>query len=156
MRLAYVLTGSHSSAEDLVQAALVKTAVRWRRVVADGDPEAYVRRVLLNQHITWWRRVGRRETPVAAVPDRADPRRPDEQVGRLDLAAALAKLGPRQRAVIVLRFYADMSEAQTAEALGCAVGTVKSQTADALARLRRLVPPLIDDGAADARTEVER
>jgi RNA polymerase sigma-70 factor (sigma-E family) len=144
-RTAYLLTGDSASAEDLVQSALVKTASRWRRVIAGGNPEAYVRRIMVNDRISWWRRSGRREIPVAAPPEAARHDDADAAARRLDLAAALARLPPRQRAVIVLRFYEDLSEAETAATLDCAVGTVKSQTADALRRLRQLVPTMIDD-----------
>jgi RNA polymerase sigma-70 factor (sigma-E family) len=141
-RAAYLLTGDPSSAEELVQSALVKAALRWRRVTAAGNPEAYVRRIIVNEHISWWRRFGRREV---AEPDPQRHRLADPADGtarRLDLAAALARLPKRQRAVIVLRFYQDLSEADTAEALSCSVGTVKSQTHAALARLRSLLPDL--------------
>ena len=144
-RAAYLMTGNRSQAEELVQSALVKAAVRWRRLVAGGDPEAYVRKIMVNDHISWWRRFTRRELPeasagVVVVRDQAD-----RTAERLDLAAALAKLPARQRAVIVLRFYQDLSEVETAAAMGCAVGTVKSQTFDALAKLRRLIPDAVDE-----------
>jgi len=144
-RAAYLMTGNRSQAEELVQSALVKAAVRWRRLVAGGDPEAYVRKIMVNDHISWWRRFARRERPetwagVVAVRDQAD-----RTAERIDLAAALAKLPARQRAVIVLRFYQDLSEVETAAAMGCAVGTVKSQTSDALAKLRRLIPYAADE-----------
>jgi RNA polymerase sigma-70 factor (sigma-E family) len=144
-RAAYLLTGDRSQAEELVQNALVKAAVRWRRLATGGDPEAYVRKIMVNDHISWWRRFARRELPQtsAGVVAAHDPA--DRTAQRLDLAAALAKLPARQRAVIVLRFYQDLSEADTAAALGCAVGTVKSQTSDALAKLRRLIPNATDE-----------
>lgn len=144
-RAAYLLTGNRSQAEELVQGALVKAAVRWRRVSASGDPEPYVRKIMVNDHISWWRRFSLREqfSPVAVDVPVTDPA--DRTAERVDLAAALAKLAPRQRAVIVLRFYEDLSEAETAAILGCAVGTVKSQTSDALARLRRLVSRPVDE-----------
>lgn len=144
-RTAYLLTGDRTAAEDLVQAALVKAAVRWRRLVAGGDPEAYLRRIIINDQISGWRRRGRHETAMSDPPDPGLPDPADATARRLDLAAALAQLAPRQRAVIVLRFYEDRSEAETAALLGCAIGTVKSQTADALARLRRIMPGLIED-----------
>jgi RNA polymerase sigma-70 factor (sigma-E family) len=144
-RAAYLLTGNRSSAEELVQAALVKTALRWRRVAQAGSPEAYVRRIIVNEHISWWRRFGRREIADPDPPrlTLADPA--DGAARRLDLAAALARLPKRQRAVIVLRFYHDLSEVDTAEALGCSVGTVKSQAHRALQRIR----PLVDTGTGD-------
>lgn len=141
-RAAYLLTGNRTSAEELVQAAFVKAAVQWRRVSSAGDPEAYVRRIMVNEHISWWRRFGRREI---AHPDPSAPGLPDlsERTDRrILLAAALAQLPKRQRAVVVLRYYCDMSEAATAEALNCSVGTVKSQAHAALAKLRILLPDL--------------
>ncbi len=142
-RTALLLTGSHHAAEDLVQEALVKAALRWRKLTAEGDPEAYLRRVMVNDRITWWRR-RRRESVMATVPEGASTEGSETVDGRLDLAAALATLAPRQRAVVVLRFYEDLSVEETAALLRCSPGTVKSQTSDALARLRRLVPTLVE------------
>lgn len=134
-RTAYLLTGDHHAAQDLVQSALVKTAKHWSRLVANGDPEAYIRRAMVNEHTSWWRR--RPPQPVEHVPERGTPDQTERADSRLALLAALGRLAPRQRAVIVLRFFEDLSEAETSEILGCSVGTVKSQTHDALARLRR-------------------
>jgi RNA polymerase sigma-70 factor (sigma-E family) len=143
--VAYLLTGDHHAAQDLVQATLVKLARHWRRVSTVGTPDAYVRRMLYNEHVSAWRRRRRVELPTAAPPERADARdEAADAVRRLMLRQALSRLTPRQRAVIVLRFYEDMSEADTAEALGCSVGTVKSQTHHALDRLRVLAPELAD------------
>jgi RNA polymerase sigma-70 factor (sigma-E family) len=139
-RLAYVLCGDHAAAEDLVQSALARTASRWRSVVAGGNPEGYVRRAMVNEHISWWRRRGRRQRLVPQPPAGRPAPAADSGLDRLELAAALARLAPRQRAVVVLRFYADLSEAEAADVLGVSIGTVKSQTHDALARLRRLLP----------------
>lgn len=144
-RHAYLLTGDHHLAEDLVQQTLLRVAGRWRRIVADGDPDPYVRRVLYHQHISWWRRRTRRvaEAPLAGA-DRpvADPA--DDLAVTLAVRAALARLAPRQRAALVLRYFGDLSEAQVAETLGCRVGTVKSQLRDGLARLRVLAPELAE------------
>lgn len=138
LRTAYLLTGSHADAEDLVQAALVKTVPHWRRIA--DRPEPYVRQVLARESVSRWRRRRWRETTTDAPPERAAAvPDPDE---RLALQQALAALAPRQRAVVVLRYYEDLTEAQTAEALGIAVGTVKSQARDALARLRQVLPDL--------------
>jgi RNA polymerase sigma-70 factor (sigma-E family) len=139
-RLAYVLCGDHAAAEDLVQSALAGLASRWRVVAAGGNPEGYARRTMINEHISWWRRRGRRERLVPQPPEGRPAAAADSGLDRLALADALARLAPRQRAVIILRFYEDLSEAETAEVLGVAIGTVKSQTHDGLARLRRLVP----------------
>jgi RNA polymerase sigma-70 factor (sigma-E family) len=132
LRFAHVLTGDPHRAADLVQDALERTLLAWSRVERKDDPEAYVRRAIVNRHISMWRRT-RRERLVAETPEGRydDQGGPDEQ-----LWAALATLPPRQRAVLVLRFYEDLSEADTAATLGCSVGTVKSQSHKALARLR--------------------
>ena len=132
-RSAWLLTGDRQRAEDLVQTALVKCWRRWDRIASDtGD--AYVRRALVTTYIDWRRRKWVGEVPTSALPEPvagdADPS------VRRDVLAALARLPRGQRAVIVLRFYDDLTEAQTASALGISVGTVKSQTARALATLR--------------------
>lgn len=144
LRAAYLLTGDAQSAEDLVQTALAEAAYRWRRL-ADGQPEAYVRRVIYTRFCSGLRR--RKvlvEAPVAEADDRAgsDPTETIDQ--RVGLQRALAALAPRQRACLVLRFYEDRSEVETAALLGCSVGTVKSQTHDALNRLRTMAPHLAD------------
>lgn len=140
-RVAYLLTGDHHLAEDLVQQALLRVASRWPAIVARGDPDAYVRRVLYHQHISWWRRreprAVRDELPHAVVADPGDAVAVGVAVRR-----ALARLGRRQRAVLILRYFEDLSEARTAEILGVSVGTVKSQARDGLARLRELAPEL--------------
>jgi RNA polymerase sigma-70 factor (sigma-E family) len=145
-RTAYLLTGDHAAAEDLVQSALSKLLPRWGRVRRDGsDPVHYVRRVMVNEHVSLWRRAGRgRVTPSAFVPDtdRTAVDLADAVVWRVTLRNALRQLPPRQRAVLVLRFYEDLSVAETAELLDCSAGTVKSQTSDALERLRQLAPHL--------------
>jgi RNA polymerase sigma-70 factor (sigma-E family) len=143
---AYLWTGDHHAAQDLVQSTLVKLARHWRRVSEAGAPDAYVRRAIYNEHVSAWRRPHRRaEFSAAAPPDRAGPRdEAADTVRRLMLRQALTRLTPRQRAVIVLRFYEDLSESDTAEALDCSVGTVKSQTHHALERLRVVAPELAD------------
>ncbi|GIG89106.1 SigE family RNA polymerase sigma factor [Plantactinospora endophytica] len=145
-RVAYLLTGRHHDAEDLLQAALVKVAARWRRVAATGDPEAYVRRVMYNERILSWRRWRRQVVqPAEGVPEMgptADGA--DGVVSRILLERALARLTWRQRAVLVLRFFEDLSVAETAAVLGCSIGTVKSQTSHALGRLRTLAPELAE------------
>lgn len=140
-RVAYLLTGDHHLAEDLVQQALLQVAGRWPALVARGDPDAYVRRVMYHQHISWWRR---REPPTArrAAPPEAAPDPGDSVVAAVAVRRALARLGPRQRAVLILRYFEDLSETRTAEILGISVGTVKSQARDGLARLRELAPEL--------------
>jgi RNA polymerase sigma-70 factor (sigma-E family) len=158
LRTAYLLTGDGHLAEDLVQSALVKVAQRWRRVTAAGDPEAYVRRTIYNEHISWWRRRGRHRDQPSADPPEPEGR-PDFADGALRsmvLRQALGRLTARQRAMIVLRFYEDLSERETARLLGCSVGTVKSQTHRALVRLRALEPGLADLLTDAETTEVLR
>jgi RNA polymerase sigma-70 factor (sigma-E family) len=132
-RTAYLLTGDWGLAEDLLQTALAKSYLAWNRIRHE-DPEGYVRKVLTNTHATWWRRKWRGETPTAELPERAHADSGADD--RLALAAALARLPRRQRAVVVLRFHEDLTETAVAQALGISVGTVKSQTAKALAKLR--------------------
>ncbi len=135
LRFAHLLTGDPHRAADLVQDALERTLMSWDRVVRKDDPVAYVRRAIVNRHVSVWRRY-RRERLVADAPDAAYDPRVAERAFDADLWAALATLPPRQRAVLVLRYYEDLSEADTAATLGCSVGTVKSSTFRALAKLR--------------------
>lgn len=142
LRTAVLLTGDHHRAEDLVQDALTKVAARWRRL-RDGNPDAYARQVIVRDNISWWRK-HRREV-VADVPDRAAPTDSYATYDRRHaLARALQALTPRQRAVVVLRYYEDLGERETAEVLGVSVGTVKSQTHLSLRRLREAAPELAD------------
>jgi RNA polymerase sigma-70 factor (sigma-E family) len=138
MRTAWLLTGDWQLAEDLLQTALAKAYLAWHRI-GPGREEAYVRRVLVTTYSTWWRRRWRGEVPTEQLPEPAaqepDTEHPDVEL-RSVVLAALAGLPRRQRATVVLRYYCDLSEAETAEALGCSVGTVKSQAAKGLARLR--------------------
>jgi RNA polymerase sigma-70 factor (sigma-E family) len=135
LRFAHVLTGDPHRAADLLQDALERTLMSWDRVVRKDDPVAYVRRAIVNRHVSVWRRQ-RRESLVADTPDTPYDPRSAERAFDADLWAALATLPTRQRAVLVLRYYEDLSEADTATAMGCSVGTVKSQTFRALAKLR--------------------
>jgi RNA polymerase sigma-70 factor (sigma-E family) len=146
-RSAYLLTGDHQLAEDLLQAALTRCVAHWDRI-ADGNPEAYVRRSMINLRTSWWRK-RRYAIEVPLSDDRAVADGADEVVRRLTMLDALARLPARQRAVIVLRYYEDRTEADTARLLGCSVGTVKSQASAALSRLREYAPDLLAD-----RTEV--
>ncbi|NUW44350.1 SigE family RNA polymerase sigma factor [Nonomuraea rhodomycinica] len=140
MRTAYLLTGDAHLAEDLLQSVLMKVVRQWHKLSKDGNPEAYTRKALVNQYISWKRRP-RPEVPSGEPPERGVSH-DDATLDRMVLRQALDRLAPRQRAVIVLRFREDLSEAQTAELLGCSVGTVKSQTHHALARLRAVAPEL--------------
>lgn len=131
LRFGYALTGDEHAAADLVQEALLRTGLRWSRLANTAEPEGYVHRVMVNTHVSWWRR-RRRERLTDRVPDRGyEPPARDQAVWAL-----LAELPPRQRAVLVLRYYEDLSEAQIASTLGCSPGTVKSQAAKGMGKLR--------------------
>ncbi len=136
-RTAYLLTGDHHLAEDLVQVALMRTAQHWHRI--HGQPEAYARRILVNENISTWRRRRLREVASESY-DAA--MQPTDTALRLTLEQALKKLTAKQRTVLVLRYYEDLTETQTAHELGIGVGTVKSMTRQALGRLRILSPEL--------------
>jgi RNA polymerase sigma-70 factor (sigma-E family) len=135
LRTAYLICGDRHQAEDLFQNAMARLLVHWTRV-SGGDPEAYARRILVNSTINWRQRLRAREVSVAAVPDRAGADFTTALAERDEMWHALARLPRRQRAVLVLRYYEDLTEAQTAAMLGCSVGTIKSQHAKALALLR--------------------
>ena len=136
-RTAYLMLGDHALAEDLVQTALAKTYAAWPRVRDLEAAPGYARTVLVNTAASWFRKKSwRNERPSAELPEDAYHH---DHTDRPTLIDALAGLAPRQRAVIVLRFYEDLSVAQAAHALGCSEGTVKSQTSDALAKLRTLL-----------------
>ena len=134
LRTAYLLTGDHHRAQDLVQTALSRAYVRWGRLRSVNAGEAYVRRVIVTTAASSWRRKWHREVPTEVLPDRPSPA--DDLDLRAGMRLALQRLPAAQRAVLVLRFYEDLSEAQTAELLGCSLGTVKSRTSRALAALR--------------------
>ena len=136
-RTAWLLTGDWALAEDLVQTALARSWPRWERIRLRGDPEIYVRRVMVNTWASWSRRRWRGERASAAVPDGPAPGDVAAEVAvRMAVRSSLASLTRRERAVLVLRVFDDLSEVQVAQALGCAVGTVKSTMARAAARLR--------------------
>ncbi|HET7821949.1 MAG TPA: SigE family RNA polymerase sigma factor [Ornithinibacter sp.] len=133
LRTAFLLTGDHGRAEDLVQTALGKSWSKWSSI-HEVPREAYVRKVMVNTYIAWWRRRWNGEYPTDALPER--PARFEDLDLRRDLLIALAGLPKGQRAVVVLRFFDDLTEAQAAELMGCSVGTVKSQASRALKALR--------------------
>jgi RNA polymerase sigma-70 factor (sigma-E family) len=140
VRLAYALTGDAGHAEDVAQAAFARAYASWGRVKRAGDPDAYVRRILINENRKRFRKHrvpedlhGDLSGTLAASEAASEQQGPEERQALLD---ALGRLGPRQRAVLVLRYWLDMSEAETAVALHCSVGTVKSQASRALATLR--------------------
>ncbi|MGC5054019.1 SigE family RNA polymerase sigma factor [Micromonospora sp. DT48] len=141
VRTAYLLTGSRHAAEDLVQIALMRAMRRWRQV---DDPMAYVRRIMVNERTRLWRRFGSREFLAGFTGSWRTPTEPgrdlaDDVVTRDEVLAALHHLPPRMRAVLVLRYWEDLTESQIADALGCSVGTVKSQASRALTRLRTVL-----------------
>ncbi|MDC5696144.1 SigE family RNA polymerase sigma factor [Intrasporangium calvum] len=139
-RLAYLLTGDRDAAEDLLQNALAKCYRHWDRVRSVEQPDAYVRRIMVNERNSRWRSVlRRRESAGSHVLEILDPPAPAAAVDRaesLDLWRHVQTLPAQQRAVVVLRYYEDLTEAQTAEILGCSVGTVKSHTSRAIAAMR--------------------
>lgn len=139
-RTAYLLCGDWHTADDLVSTALVRLLRHWRRVSAMDSPDAYVRRMLLRVWLDERRRPWRREAAWAEVPDSPVRATTEGSVDRLTILALLAELPPRRRAVLVLRYFCDLSVEDTARELGCTPGTVKSQSARGIEALRgRLV-----------------
>ena len=139
LRLAYGLTGDRGHAEDVAQAAFARAYASWGRVRRTGDPDAYVRRILINENRRRFRKHRVAEDLAGVLPEPAAAPAQDaagEWDDRAALLAALRALPPRQRAVVVLRYWMDMSEAETAAALNCSTGNVKSQASRALAALR--------------------
>ena len=130
LRTAYLLTGNHHDAEDLVQSALIKVVPRWTRI--QHRPEAYVRQVIARESVNRWRARRWREVTTDVLPETMH----HDNADRIALLEDLRALSPRQRAVLVLRYFDDLTEADTAAALGISGGTVKSHVRDALARLR--------------------
>lgn len=136
LRTACLLTGNRADAEDLVQAALAKTYLAWDRIEDRGALDGYVRRAMINTHISWWRRRRLEEYPTDTIPDQAvaDPS------GASDLYDALRRavdrLPQRMRTAVVLRYFEDMTEAEIAAMLGVSLGTVKSTVSRAVAKLR--------------------
>lgn len=142
VRAAYLVCGDEHLAQDLVQQALTKLALRWNRL-RDGNPDAYVNRILYRDAVSWWRRI-RRERLVGEVADSPAPLADDTV--RLDVRRALMTLTPRQRAVLVLRYFEDLTEAETADQLGVTLGTVKSQSHVALNKLRAVMEQPAEGG----------
>ncbi|MDH6708943.1 RNA polymerase sigma-70 factor (sigma-E family) [Kitasatospora sp. MAA19] len=153
LRVAWLLTGDPHQAEDLLQTALAKVWPKWERISIDR-PEAYLRKTLVNCHVSWWRRRWTGEVPHGELPEppaaNADPYE-GVVLGQV-VAQAVRALPPRQRAVVVLRFFEDLSVEETAEVLRCSTGTVKSQTHRAIAALRGHLPArelMLDGGHRD-------
>lgn len=138
MRFGFALTHDEAAAEDLVQTALVRTLLAWSRLRNQGDPEPYVRRVMVNEQVSAWRRQRRHPEMRLTPPGSSAAFSPEEAelVERDRVWRELVNLPPRQRAVLILRFYEDRPEREVAALLRCSVGTVKSQTSKALAKLR--------------------
>jgi len=152
LRFGHALTGSPHAAADLVQDALERTMLSWARVENQGDPEGYVRRIMVNRNISIWRRL-RRETLMLEIPEEVGRRGAgvfEPVVRDLALWDRIRALPPRQRTVIVLRYYEDLSEAQIAALMGSSVGTVKSQSSRALASLRRDAAQYVESDSAVA------
>lgn len=150
LRTTYAVTGDRQLAEDAVQVAFAQAYAAWARVTRADDPTAYVRRIAINAALGHRRRASfRRETSVDRPPDRpvADPGM--DALERDEVWRAVRALPPRQRAVVVLRYYEDLSERQIADALGCRPGTVKSQSSAALATLRGRLAAHLDPADGD-------
>ncbi|GAA3247740.1 SigE family RNA polymerase sigma factor [Dactylosporangium siamense] len=152
-RTAYLLTGDRGAAEDLVQSVLEKSHRRWGRIVRSDAPEIYVRRAMVNTAISWRRRRRVVEVPLLAADAAPAADQYDRADTRQQLLVALRKLPPRTRAILVLRYFEDLSEADIAQVLGCSTGSVKSQASRGLARLRDHVDPY--PGNAPARLQGE-
>lgn len=136
VRGACLLTGDRHLAEDLVQATLVRVWPRWERVSRADHVDAYVQRVQMSIFLSWRRRLWWRESPTASLPDVPDGGDPADGDDRAVLLAAVHRLPARQRAVIVLRYFYDLTEAESADVLGCSTGTVKSHASRAVRSLR--------------------
>ena len=141
MRFARLLTGDEHRAEDLVQDVLAKAYVNWRRIAHVDRPDLYVRRMLVNAHQSWWRRAMNREVTVGEVAETATVRdAADESAERDALWRLVLRLPPRQRVVIVLRYYEDFDDATIAELMHCSQGTVRTQAKRALDRMHLQFP----------------
>lgn len=141
LRLAYLLTGSRTDAEDIVQDVLIRALPRWDRIATADDVDAYVRRMVVNAHTTWWRRWRRRETPFEQVRDNAAASARPRDV---DLWRACLTLPSDQRVAVVLRFYEDLSYAEIAIIAGVREGTVRSRVSRGLAVLRASITSMED------------
>ncbi|HJQ06108.1 MAG TPA: SigE family RNA polymerase sigma factor [Nocardioides sp.] len=142
LRTAYLLTRDHAQAEDLLQTALTKAWFSWRRI--SGEPEPYVRKILVNTYASWWGRKWNGEVATEELPEPGVADATDSTGSAHDLWQALGRLPRRQRAVVVLRYFEDLTETETARVLGCSVGNVKSQCSRALTKLR-IDPALVTE-----------
>jgi RNA polymerase sigma-70 factor (sigma-E family) len=153
-RTAYLIVGGdHQLAQDLLQESLIKTYLAWPRLRDPSKAEAYTRKAIVTTAISWRRRRSFHERPTDPLPDTALPDAGEAVTTHASMVTQLRTLPPRQRAAIVLRYYQDLSEAQTADVMGCSVGAVKSQVSTGLARLRRTLGQTYDE-ATPAEREV--
>jgi RNA polymerase sigma-70 factor (sigma-E family) len=136
LRLAGVLAGDRLTAEDVVQEVLLRASRQWSRITAAGTPDAYVRRMVVNEYVSWRRKWGRLIPTAEIVDQRQEPDHAERHAERAELAQRLDRLPARQRAVVVLRYYEGMSDEAIAGLLGCSTGTVRSHASRALAVLR--------------------
>jgi RNA polymerase sigma-70 factor (sigma-E family) len=150
-RTAYLMVGDHQLAQDLLQEALVKTLIAWPRLQDRENVEPYTRRIVVTTAISWRRRRSFHERPTGILPEASRPDQAETVVTHDAVVAALLTVPPRQRAAIVLRYYQDLTEAQTAEALGCSVGAVKSQVSAGLKRLREALGRDFEESASTQR-----
>jgi RNA polymerase sigma-70 factor (sigma-E family) len=150
-RTAYLMVGDHQLAQDLLQEALVKTLIAWPRLRDRANVDAYTRRIIVTTSISWRRRRSFHERPIDRLPERVASDPGDAVVTHDAVVAALLTVPPRQRAAIVLRYYQDLTEAQTAEVMGCSVGAVKSQVSAGLRRLRETLGRTFDETASTER-----
>ena len=155
LRTGYLMTGDLEGAEDLVQESFAKVAQRWQKVRRMQAPTAYARRILINLARDDRRRATRRPLLLEASPEGPIDDTATTLARSDELMRGLARLSPRQRATVVLRFYEDMTEAEVAEALSCSVGTVKTQTSRALNHLRGFLDEQADGVKQDAKAETK-
>lgn len=153
LRTACLLTGDRARGEDLTQNALIRAYAQWARVERADSPVAYVRRLLINCHLSWRRLLSNTERVIETVPERDDGS--DLQAAHAstdELRAALRRLSPRVRTAVVLRYFDDLSEAETARLMGCSTGTVNKYVGTGLAALRAVLAPNPDPAPAARRT----
>lgn len=146
LRFAFMISGHRHTAEDLVQTVLSRAYPRWSRIAMLERPEAYLKTMLVHEHLRWRRRLAGNETPVPTSDLDGPTDAPADRIASRDAAwALLGRLPRRQRAVLVLRYYEDLSDGEIAVVLGCAESTVRSQAARAIAALRAAVPALREE-----------
>lgn len=149
MRFAYLLTGSRDTAQDLVQSVLSRALLRWGRIAEYESLDAYLRRALVNERTTQWRRWGRRHTARELLPEHGGADQLAQSDERQALLGVLQQLPRKQRAALVLRFFEDLPDDEIAVILGCTTGTVRSHVARGLAKVRRTLDITADDPTQD-------